>query len=217
VSPRTGRRPGATSSRETILEAARASFAEQGYDATSVRGVARSAGVDPALVHHFFGSKEALFAAAMPLPVDFSAVLPAVLAGPRGRLGERLVRFFLGLWEDDAARMPLLALVRSAVTHEQAAETIRGFLTEAVLRPVAAAVRAPDPGLRATLVGSQLVGLAMVRYVVRVEPIASADVETVVRWVAPTVQRYLTAAGQGAGTPTTVSSTSRSKQVRSPV
>jgi AcrR family transcriptional regulator len=194
VSPRTGRRSGRVDTKELILAAARTSFASAGYDATSLRAIARAAGVDPALVVHYYGSKDRLFTAVMQLSVDFPTAVSSLLAdGPAG-LGERVVRFFLGLWEDPVARQPLLALVRSAVSNEQAAATLRSFVGDALLGPVAAALEAPDRRLRVTLVGSQLVGLAMLRYVVCVEPLASTDVETVVAWLSPTLQRYLTAA-----------------------
>jgi AcrR family transcriptional regulator len=191
---RTGRRPGGSAgsgSREAILAAARQALAQHGYDGTTVRGIAAEAGVDPALVHHFFGTKQGLFAAAMELPVDPSAVLPALLAPGVEGLGERLVRFFLSLWEAPADRSPFLALIRGAVTHEESAALLREFVTRAVLGRVAAAVNESQPELRATLAGSQMVGLAMARYVIRLEPLASADIETVVAAVAPTVQRYL--------------------------
>lgn len=187
-----GRRPGSSGSREAILDAARDSFGRSGYDATSLRAIARSAGVDPALVHHFFGSKEQVFTAAMALPVDPARLIAEVLEPGPEQVGERLARRFLALWETPATRAPLLGLIRSAVSHEQAAALLRGFLTTVVLGRIAAALDRPDAELRATLCGSQLVGLAMVRYVVKVEPLASAHPETVIRLIAPTLQRYLT-------------------------
>ena len=190
---RTGRRPGASGSREAILDAAREAFAEHGYDGASIRAIARRADVDPALVHHFFGTKDELFRTAMELPIEPAVVLPALLEGGPDGVGERLVRFFLGVWEEPAPRARILAVLRSAVRHDDAAELLRTFVTREVVGRVAATLEVPDAQLRATLVGSQLVGLAMVRYVVRVEPLASADVETVVAAVAPTLQRYLTA------------------------
>ena len=192
---RTGRRPGHEDTRGHLLAAARQLFGEHGYDATSLRAVARAAEVDPALVVHYFGSKAGLFAAALDLPVDLSAVVPRIVAGPAEGVGERVVRFFLSVWEPPDGRERLLALVRGASSHDEAAATIREFFTEAVLTPVAAAIDRPDPQLRAALTGSQLVGLAMLRYVIRVEPITAADTDTLVAWLAPTVQRYLTGDG----------------------
>lgn len=188
---RTGRRPGSSDTRAEILASARRAFAQGGYDGATVRAIAGDAGVDPALVHHFFGTKPELFAAAIQFPVDPGAVLPALLAPGVAGLGERLVRFFLSIWETGQERSPFLALIRGAVSHEESAALLREFITREVLGRVAAAVDAPQPELRATLVGSQLVGLAMARYVIRIEPLASAGVETVVAAVAPTIQRYL--------------------------
>ena len=186
-----GRRPGDSGTREAILSAARASFARAGYDATSIRGIAREAGVDPALVHHFFGSKEGVFTAALALPLEPAEVVPALLAEGVEGLGERLVGLFLSLWDSATTREPLLGLLRSAVSHERATAMLREFLTAAVVGRVAAALDVPDAALRANLVGSQMAGLAMVRYVIALEPIASADHATVVAAVGPTIQRYL--------------------------
>jgi AcrR family transcriptional regulator len=191
---RTGRRPGPTRTRGAILAAARAAFAARGYDAVSVRSVARSAGVDPALVHRFFGSKEELFVAALELPVAPSALVAAILAdGPDG-VGERLVRTLLTLWDAPGGFAPFLALVRGAVDNEAAATMLREFLSREVLGRIAA-VAAPDrPEFRASLAGSQVVGLAMARYIVRVPPLADADRDAIVAAVGPTIQRYLTGA-----------------------
>jgi AcrR family transcriptional regulator len=188
---RTGRRPGATNTRDAILDAARDCFAERGLASTSVRAVATRAGVDPALVHHYFGTKSALFAAAMELPFDPGAAVPALLEPGIDGLGERIVRFFLAVWDEPAARARVQAVLRSALTEEAAADLLRDFVTTQVLGPVAAGLGTPDAQLRATLVGTQLVGLGMLRYLVKVEPLASADSETVVAAIAPTIQGYL--------------------------
>jgi AcrR family transcriptional regulator len=191
---RTGRRPGPTRTRGAILAAARAAFAARGYDAVSVRSVAREAGVDPALVHRFFGSKEQLFVAAMELPVAPGALVAVVLAGGLDGVGERLVRTLLTLWDTPGSFAPFLALVRGAVDNEAAATMLREFVTREVLGRIAA-VAAPDrPELRASIAGSQVVGLAMARYIVRVPPLAGADREEIVAVVGPTIQRYLTGA-----------------------
>ncbi|MFF4457798.1 TetR family transcriptional regulator [Streptomyces goshikiensis] len=181
--------PGA---QERIRIAARAEFAARGYDKTSVRGIAKAAGVDPALVHHYFGSKDELFAAAIELSIEPALFVPAILGvGPDG-VGERLARYFLGIWENPVSRAPLLAVMRSALTHEAAAKVLRGLILRRVLERVAADLNVPDPTFRAELAASHMIGIAMLRYVVQVEPMASADPEAIVALVAPTLQRYLT-------------------------
>lgn len=186
-----GRRPGISGSREDILRAARGRFAATGYDRTTIRGIARDADVDPALVHHFFGTKDSLFAAAMELPLDPATAIPRLIDGGVDRLGERLVRFYLGLWESDAASA-MLTVLRSAVSQDRAADLLRGFIGREVIGRIAGQLDSDCPELRATLVGSQLTGLALVRYIVRVQPLASADPDVVVAAIAPTIQRYLT-------------------------
>ena len=176
--------------RQAILDAARQQFAEKGFAAASVRAIARQADVDPALVHHYFGSKEQVFVAAMELPFDPAERLPQVLAGDPDQLGERLVRLFLGVWGDPAFRTPMLGLVRSAFTSEQGATMLREFVGSALLGRIVAVGDSPDP-LRVQAAAAQLVGLVLLRHVVRLEPLASADDETLVALVAPTVQHYL--------------------------
>lgn len=188
---RTGRRPGESGTREAIVEAARGAFAEHGYEGATIRGIAARAGVDPALVYHFHGSKEELFAAAMRLPFQPSEMIPSLLEGDPDGLGERILRLFLAV-SDQPGGSPFVALMRSASTNERAARMLREFLTREVIGRVARALGAPDAELRATLVGSHLAGLAMARYILRMEPLASADRDTVVAAVAPTLQRYLT-------------------------
>lgn len=155
-----------------------------------MRAIARRAGVDPALVHHYFGTKEQVFVAAMELPFDPAERLPQVLAGDPAEVGERLVRMFLGLWSEPSFREPMLGLVRSAFTSEPGAALLREFVGTALLARVAAAVGA-DP-LHVEAAAAQLVGLSVLRYVVQLEPIASASTEDLVALVAPGVQRYLT-------------------------
>jgi AcrR family transcriptional regulator len=188
-----GRRPGAADTRGEILAAARTEFADNGYDGATIRGIARAAGVDPALVHHYFGAKEQVFVAAMELPFDPSVELPKVLSGDPARLGERATRFFLSIWSNADSRAPFLALLRSATTSEAAAAMLRSFVASALIRRVAAGVgEVPDRELRIALSASHLLGLALLRYVIKVEPLASASDDEVVAIVAPTVQRYLT-------------------------
>ncbi|MGW2304350.1 TetR/AcrR family transcriptional regulator [Streptomyces sp. NPDC001809] len=183
--------PGA---RDRILEAARAQFAERGYDKTSVRGIAKAAGVDAALVHHYFGTKDEVFAAAIEVSFEPATVVPAIVGGPRETIGERLARFFIGVWENPVSRAPLLAIVRSALTHEAAAKVLRTFVLRRLLERIADELDVPDPRFRAELAASHMIGIAILRYVIQVEPMASVDPEEIVAMVAPTLQRYLTEA-----------------------
>jgi AcrR family transcriptional regulator len=190
----TGRRPGESGARDTILAAARFEFAAGGYDGATIRGIAARAGVDPALVHHYFGAKEQLFEAALEVPVSPATLLPALLADDHDRIGEQVMLRFLTVWEDPANRPVFMAMLRSVVSNEQAAELVRRLLVKEVFGPLATALGVPDAELRATLAGSQFIGLALMRYVGRVEPLASADLPTVAAAVGPTIQRYLTGA-----------------------
>jgi AcrR family transcriptional regulator len=176
--------------RTAIVAAARAEFAAKGYAAASVRGIAREAGVDPALVHHYFGTKEQVFVAAMELPFDPAERLPEVLAGDPAQVGERLVRLFVSIWDEPDFRAPMLGLLRSAMTGEQGATMLREFVGGALLGRVAAAVGDVDP-LRVQAAAAQMVGVVLLRHVVRLEPIASASQEELVALVAPVVQRHL--------------------------
>ncbi|MET8632966.1 TetR/AcrR family transcriptional regulator [Streptomyces sp. NPDC004096] len=183
----------APATRDRILESAREEFSERGYEKTSVRGIAKAAGVDSALVHHYFGTKEQVFEAA--IEVAFAPALEAPEAfadGPPEGVGERLTRFILGIWENPTTRTPLLAIVRSAVNNDTAAAVFRRLVAAQLLRRIAGRLDVPDPELRAELAAAQLVGLAMLRYVIKVEPLASADLEQLVARVAPVVQGHLT-------------------------
>ncbi|MGV9644414.1 TetR/AcrR family transcriptional regulator [Streptomyces sp. NPDC003333] len=182
-----------TGTRERILDAAREEFSERGYEKTSVRGIAKAAGVDSALVHHYFGTKEQVFEAAVEVAlVPALKARDAVLAAPLDDVGERMTRFLFGLWENPATRKPLLAVVRSAVANEVAATVFRRLVASQLLRRIAGEIDAPDAELRAELAAAQLVGIAMMRYVIKIEPIASADLERIVARVAPVVQAHLT-------------------------
>ncbi len=196
---RGGRRPGATGTRAAVLAAAREAFGMQGYGATSVRAVARTAGVDPSLVLHFFGSKDGLFAAAVELPVDPAEVVAGLLAGGADGLGERIVRTFLAVWDASPGQGPMLAMLRSAVSHEDAAAMLRELLLRVLLRPLALGAGGDDPDLRAALLASQVVGLAITRYVLRLEPVTSASADQLAPLLGPTLQRYLTGELPGRG------------------
>ena len=188
---RTGRRPGSGDTRGRILAAARASFGEHGFEGATIRDVAARAEVDPALVHHYFGSKQQLFVAAMEFPIDFAAVVPGILAGPSDELGERFVRFVLNLWETPTVLPLLLGVVRSAMTDPVAAGMLRRVFAEGPFVALATAIHRPDADLRAMLSGSQLLGLALARYVLGAEPLASAPHGEIARAIGPTIQRYL--------------------------
>jgi AcrR family transcriptional regulator len=188
---RTGRRPGAGGTREKILAAARDHFADAGYEAATIRGIAAAAAVDPKLVLHYFESKEGIFQAALDFPFDPSREIPHLLEPGLDGLGTRLARFFLEAWESPAGSR-MLAVLRSVVSNESAAGLLRDFVSREVLARVAEGVKLDQPKLRASLVGSQLVGLAVLRYVVKVEPLASAPPSRVAAWIGPTLQRYLT-------------------------
>ncbi|MYV55533.1 TetR family transcriptional regulator [Streptomyces sp. SID3212] len=184
--------------REMILEAARTEFAESGYDKTSVRGIAKAAGVDPALVHHYFGTKDEVFGAAVEVSFEPALLVPKLLAGGPEGLGERLARFFLGVWENPVSRAPLLAIIRSALTHDAAAKILRTFVLQRILERIAEELDVPNPTFRAELAASQMVGIMFLRYVIQAEPLASVAPEEIVAMVAPTLQRYLTDADPGA-------------------
>lgn len=188
---RSGRRPGHNATREDILAAARTQFAELGYDATTIRGIAAEAGVNPALIHHFFGAKEKVFVAALALPVDPTDIAATVIEGPREEAGRRLVELFLSVWESSEMRSPFLALLRSAASNEDAARMLREFLQRSILSRVGAGLGVPE--LRLTAVGSQLMGMALFRYVIKIEPMASATEEEVVDMIAPVLQQHFDA------------------------
>jgi AcrR family transcriptional regulator len=189
---RSGRRPGESSTRDDILAAAAAAFAEHGYDRATIRGIAAVAGVDPALVIHYFGSKDALFEEVLRLPVRPSDVFARGVAAGADKLGSTIVRTFLETWSPPEQRVRLTAMLRSAMTNERAMHLLRDLLVREVFAPMTATLGVPDAELRATLVGSQLVGLALMRYVGRIEPLASASIDELVAAVGPTVQSYLT-------------------------
>jgi AcrR family transcriptional regulator len=196
-STRTGRRAGDSGTREAILSTARAQFAEHGYDGATIRAIARTAGVDPALVHHFYGSKESLFAAAMQLPFVPSEVITAALTQeePAGSLGTHMVRTALSVWESAEVRDSFQTMLRSALTSERAADTLREFIAEAILRPVASVADGGDAErtpFRASLVAAQMLGLALSRYVLRFGPVAAASADDLAAAVGPAIDRYLT-------------------------
>ncbi|WP_324275955.1 TetR family transcriptional regulator [Blastococcus brunescens] len=190
---RSGRRPGNPDTRDAVLAAARQAFAERGFDGATIRGIASAAGVDPALVHHYFGSKDKLFLAAIEAPANPADLLPEVLAGGRDDLGRNVVRLLLRVW-DGPMQPAALALVRSAITNDWSAKLLREFLVTQVLRRVVGTLDMPagERELRGSLAASQLIGLVVGRYVLKLEPLVSATPDWLAATIGPTVQRYLT-------------------------
>lgn len=176
-----------------MLAAARTAFAERGFDGATIRGIATAAGVDPALVHHYFGNKDKLFLAAVHAPANPADFLPEVLAGGRADLGRNVVRMLLRVW-DGPMQPAALALVRSAVGNEWTAKLLREFLVTQVLRRVVGTLDMParEREIRGSLAASQLIGLVMGRYVLKLDPLASARPEWLIATIGPNVQRYLT-------------------------
>ena len=187
---RSGRRPGPTTTREAIAEAARRQFADLGYDRATLRGIAGEAGVDAALVVRFYGSKDELFREVMALPPTVAEAMAALAEGPSATVGRRLAEVIVGMLEDPRSRSVVIGRIRSASSHPDAAALVRETVTRDIGRLVAA-VTDDQPETRAVLVGSQIVGLALARYVVRVEPLASLPAADVIDYIAPTFQHYL--------------------------
>ncbi|MGW7679373.1 TetR/AcrR family transcriptional regulator [Kribbella sp. NPDC054772] len=187
-----GRRPGGPDTRGEIVAAARESFADKGFAATSLRAVARQAGVDAALVHHYFDSKDELFIEAMAIPVDPRQIAAYIVDGPREETGRRIASAFLGAWESPDGQQRMKALFRSVVSSEEVARMMREGITQMIIQPVAQVLDVPDAQLRVGLVATQLVGAAVVRYLVELEPVASLDVETLIDRLAPVLQQHLT-------------------------
>jgi AcrR family transcriptional regulator len=189
--PRRGRRPGAPDTRSTILDAARTAFSEKGLAGTTIRGVASAAGVDAALVYHYFRAKDDLFLAAMELPFDPREVIGPALVGGADGAGERLLRAFLSMWDDPAVAPGLIGIVRSALQPGGERLVTEGFVP-VVLLPAGQALGIDRPEVRMPLVISQVAGLILTRYLVRLEPIASMPADRVVATYAPVIQHYLT-------------------------
>jgi AcrR family transcriptional regulator len=157
-----------------------------------MRAIATEAGVDAALIVHFFGTKAALLAEAVEWPFDPEVEMPKLLVEGRHHAGRHLVELFVKVWDDEGSRHPVLVLLRAATTEPQAAEMLREFMSRRLYPPLMEHLRVDQPELRSDLVVSQLLGLGLVRYVLGLEPLASAKPADVVTWISPTVQRYLT-------------------------
>jgi AcrR family transcriptional regulator len=169
--------------RAAILSSARERFARDGYERATIRSIAADARIDPAMVIRYFGSKEKLFAAA----AEFDLHLPDPRSLPRGEIGTRVVAHFLERWESDDT---LMALLRAGMTNEAAAERLRAIFTVQI-EPAVAAIAPDDVAVRSGLIASHVLGVALTRYVLRLPPVVAMTREEIVRWVGPTVQRYL--------------------------
>jgi AcrR family transcriptional regulator len=187
-----GRPRGKTDTRNVILESARHLFAAAGYDKTSVRDVAAAARVDPAMIRHYFGSKAELFRATMGWPFEPADLAARIIKGGRRQLGARLTQVFFEAWERPESRAPLLAILRGAATHDESAHLVRQFIQGQVYAHMAALLGSPDAELRIDLAMSQLLGIAYLRHILKVEPVASTPVAELIDRVAPTISRYLT-------------------------
>ncbi len=192
-SGRGGRRPGSPDTRGQILDAARTEFARSGFGGTTIRAVAAAAAVDPALVHHYFGSKQQLFEAVIDPPADPRAIVAPLLDLPREEMGEALVRQFLALWDGPPGHRARV-LMTSAVTDPATGTLLREFVLMRAVHPVLAAVATPrrERDLRAGLITSQLMGLALARYVLAFPELTRPTADRLVHAIAPTIQRYLT-------------------------
>ncbi|MBS1673868.1 MAG: TetR family transcriptional regulator [Actinobacteria bacterium] len=188
---RRGRPKGESDSRERIVAAAEHEFGEHGYDGATIRAIAGRAGVDSALVHHYFGAKADLFAEVIGIPLRPDVEVPTILQGPREEVGERVVRYVLQSFEHPDVRRRGVTMIRVAVGSKVMGQPLVGFLSRELLGRIASGMDTPDAMLRANLVASQMAGLLLTRYVVRLQPIADAPIEELVARIGPTVQRYL--------------------------
>jgi AcrR family transcriptional regulator len=188
---RSGRRPGWPRTRDDILLAARRSFGARGYDATSLRSIAKQADVDPALLVHYFGTKEALFLTALEVGMIPMSMFDGLAAVSVSEASTLIVRRYLLMLDQEQTRDVILGLVRSAVSSERAATMLREFLGQAMLSSLSPLIDHPDRQLRASLVAAQLIGIAMLRHVVKADAVASASNEELVSRVAPVIEAYL--------------------------
>jgi AcrR family transcriptional regulator len=197
-----GRRPqGSPDARQAMLGAARELFAERGFERTTMRAVGTRAGVDPALIYHYFADKDGLLTAVVEPPVDLPAVLTGIADDP-GRAGEEIIRRVTGLWENHPdIRERMLATLRTALSNDHAAQLLRDMLSSWLLRALGDVLADDQRELRAALVGSHLGGLMLARYLLKVPGAAAATPEELIQAVGPTVQRYLTGTISSAETP----------------
>ena len=184
-------RGGESGTRERIIAAAVEVFAESGYDGTTMRAIAARAGVDSALLHHYFGTKADLFTETIGAPMRPDVDIPSLLQGPVELLGEHVVRYVLEAWEQPDTRKRGVVLLRAGIGNRLATPLLSEFLQRELFSRIAARLDTPDSALRASLVASQVAGLLITRHVLRLPAIAEASVDELVARVAPTIQRYL--------------------------
>jgi AcrR family transcriptional regulator len=184
-------RAGQSDARERILTAAMDEFGELGYDGATMRGIAGRAGVDSALVHHYFGTKADLFGETVGAPMRPDLAIPEILTGPLDEVGERIVRYLLETWEEPDVRRRGVALLRTTIGNKLTTPLLAGFISRELLSRIVRALDVEDAELRAALAASQVAGLLLARYVLRLPALAEASVDELVRRVGPTVQRYL--------------------------
>jgi AcrR family transcriptional regulator len=200
---RRGRRQGEPVSRDAVLSAAKQRFATEGYEKTTLRVIAQDAHVDPSMVLYLFGSKEELFRESLRLIID-PEVLVAALTGAADDdpdIGTRMVRTYLRIWETPDTAASMRAMLQSATSNTDANDAFRGFMQNYVLTAVSSVLGGEHARLRAMLAASTLVGAAMLRYIIQVPPLAALSADEVVRLIAPTVTRYLTARADELGLP----------------
>ena len=190
TSARKGRRPGPSSTRDEILKAARRGFAEGGYERTTFRSIANEAGVDPALVVQFFGSKKELFAAATVSPVTLAEIAKESESASSGSPGTDLASLLMEWLEHEGARQALLGRIRSASSEPAAADAVREMIG-AQLVEFAKTMEGERPDVRASLLATQFLGVVIARYVVGVEPLASMELQEIAKWLGPTFDLYL--------------------------
>ncbi|MGV9801672.1 TetR/AcrR family transcriptional regulator [Mycobacterium sp. NPDC003449] len=189
--PPLGRRPGHAGTRDLLLATARRMFGEAGFDKTSVRDIAAAAGVDPAMIRHYFGSKADLFRATVGWPFDPERLGERIAHGDRGGLAERLTTAFFELWEQPDTRAPLLAILRGAATHDESAALVRQFIEVRLYPQIAGRLDGADAELRVDMAMAQLLGIAYLRHILRIEPLASQPMDTLVAQAVPVVRMHL--------------------------
>nr|WP_099024151.1 TetR family transcriptional regulator [Mycolicibacterium palauense] len=196
-----GRRQGGPVPRDAVLAAAKRRFADQGYEKTTLRQIADDAGVDPSMVSYLFGSKNELFRESLKLIIDPESLV-AAMAGPPDQIGLRLSRVYLQIWEGPDTGPTMAAMLASATSNNDAHEAFRDFMQGYVLTAVSEALGSgPDTRLRAMLAATNLVGTALLRYVMKIGPLADVSADELLAMLAPCVQRYLTADVEELGLP----------------